>query len=435
MKPRLLCLPEISPDLVINEQTTLIPKIPILSCSVSYESPESTEIKEIFQAPPGYTTCKVLESRRMTGENAPKQVFSFEIDFKGHPLQPGNSFDLICRNSDEDVNYLLEVLSLDPNKIIKVSGNFPFANVPISIRNLFKRFLDVNFFPKKSMLRHFSEFCSSSEESRILLYLSSKLGSSSYLNLASQCANISDFLYSFPSCKPSLESLLHHLPLLYPRAYSICSHDKDRVEFICTINSYSIPPPDPKVRIGVCSKFLLDEVVGKEDVSLYIKPRPPTSFQFALSDPITPIIMICAGAGVSPFIGFLRYAHSQGLQIADSWLFFGFRSTKYDFLFEEELERFCKQRILSNLRIATSREEGNPKYVQDALMHEVENIFPLLADRGAILYLCGDELTVIKAVNDTLLNMCISKTGSATQGKDLLDLWTKQRRILRDIWV
>jgi methionine synthase reductase len=435
MQPRQLSLPKVPQDLVITDETTLIPRLPQISFSVSYNSEESEKSMDTFIPPTGYKSCKVLGTSRLTGLDAPKQTYSFKMEYVDHSFQPGHSFDLICQNSDKSTNVLLDKLSFDPKCVVNISGDFPFSNVPISIHTIFKQFIDINFFPKKAMLRHLSEFCSSSEEAKTLLFLSSKLGSSEYLSLATQFVNITDFLHTLPSCKPSLECLLHHLPLLYPRAYSVCSNDEHEIEFICTINSYSVPPPDSKLRIGVCSQYFLDSVINNPDVSLYIKPRPLTSFQFIPLVPNVPIIMICAGAGVSPFVGFLRYLDSKDFRITDSWLFYGFRSTQYDFLFKDELETFTAKGILANLRIATSREEGKPKYVQDALLSEIENIFPLLESKNGLLYLCGDELTMIKAVNEALLNVCTLKRGSPAQGKELLEQWTKQKRILRDIWI
>src|SRR5262249_26537387 len=143
------------------------------------------------------------------------------------------------------------------------------------------------------------------EEKKYLLFLSSRLGSDQYLSLAKEYANINDFLNTFKSCHPSLECILLHSPLLSPRAYSICSYKKNSIEFIISLNSYQTPEPASQRRIGICSRYF-SEKFTQIPFEIWIKPRPPTSFR--LSRDISSLnslslIMICAGAGLSPFIG------------------------------------------------------------------------------------------------------------------------------------
>ena len=120
-----------------------------------------------------------------------------------------------------------------------------------------------------------------------------------------------------------------------------------------------------------------------------------------------------------------------------AWLFYGFRSQKYDFLFREELSDYLSSDVLSRLSIAESRGDSQKQYIQDVIVAEGEEIWRLLSERpDSRIYLCGDEMTMIKGVNDALAAICVTH-GGCTQEETvvLLRKWTAEGRILRDIWV
>ncbi len=105
---------------------------------------------------------------------------------------------------------------------------------------------------------------------------------------------------------------------LQPRQYSIASspsRSPHRLRLTMSTVRYDVAG---KRRNGVCSTFLADSEPDSF-VPVFVKPaahfRPP-------ADPRAAMIMIGAGTGVAPFIGFLEERQARG-DTGHNWLFFG----------------------------------------------------------------------------------------------------------------
>jgi sulfite reductase alpha subunit-like flavoprotein len=431
MLPRALPLKSLLPDNFDEPLDELLPK----KSPYSYSIRPGTDKSEQSLSPINFDRCRILGKSRLTGQLAPKSVYSFTLSGVAHDqYMPGDSFDLVCENDGATVDWLLGRLgmhgvmdvSVAPPLVSAVYGPFDHADT----RELLTKCLDLNAYPKKAFLRHLAEHCTDGQERKTLLYLASRTGSSCYLSLANQYANICDFLATFPSCMPPLECLLTFLTPLSPRAYSVCSTPlaAGPLEFWMSIDSYALP--DGGERKGVCSTFLANKRPGD---MLCIQRRPLTGFR--LPEQGSPLIMICAGVAVSPFVGFLRHAALQGHSLAGSLLYYGLRSEDYDFLCRDELLGLAATTQVQ-LRTAQSRHPTNAKYVQGLLVEDCVAVCHTMLQRDGLTYLCGDELTMIKGVNEALPVMLqCGASLSEDDSKTVIKEWTRSKRIIRDIWL
>lgn len=378
----------------------------------------------------------ITEKVLLTHPDSLKAVFGFKFRLSS-PLkedwkyEPGDSFDIYCQNNPQLVDELLSRLDIDGGQIIKLENCSIPCRGPVTTKRLLSNFVDITQYPKKALLRHLAEFCANEQEKKSLLFLSHRCGSQFYLDLATQYACLLDFLATFPSCKPDLECLLSHLPVLAPRSYSIITSPLQGldIEFIATIDKYTTPSPDEQTRFGVCSRYLEKSVdIGD---SLNVVPRPLTNFRLSV-DPGHALLLVCAGSAVAPFIGFLRHRQALNIQ-GPCFLFYGFRCQIHDFLFKEELDGFLADGSLTKLFVATSREEPR-QYVQDAMWAEKSFLFEFLMDAHSLVYLCGDEMSMIKGVNDTILRILCEHL-DMEKSKQLLAQWNTEKKILRDIWL
>ncbi len=69
-------------------------------------------------------------------------------------------------------------------------------------------------------------------------------------------------------------------------------------------------------------------------------------------------------------------------------LFFGCRKKSEDYIYEEELEGYKTEGVLSGLHLAFSRDQQQKVYVQHLLQEQGKEIYQLLEKQG-FFYVCG----------------------------------------------
>eukprot|EP00898_Chlorokybus_atmophyticus_P007291 jgi/Chlat1/7563/Chrsp63S00556 len=187
-----------------------------------------------------------------------------------------------------------------------------------------------------------------------------------------------DLFQEFPSLsgRVPFEVFLQLAPALYPRYYSIASSNWGRL-------------PSGQSRLGQCSSYLVHARAGS-----YVRFRltKVTSFRQPMKTS-SPIIMVAAGTGIAPFLGFIQHRIQLGRQgnMGPCILVFGCR-TQADRLCWEEVERGQACGALSEVILAYSREPGRRKhYVQDVIMAEKKKLTALLKAPDAHIYVCGDS--------------------------------------------
>ncbi len=147
-------------------------------------------------------------------------------------------------------------------------------------------------------------------------------------------------------------------------------------------------PESGEERLGITTNYLCDLEPGAE-----IATTGPVGRTFLLpEDPTIPLVMIATGTGVAPFRAFWEQLAATPSQAPrDVWLFFGV-PTSAEILYHDEIRHLVDSGALK-LSLAISREQqtadGKRVYVQHRLAEHADAIWPLVAERQAIVYLCG----------------------------------------------
>ena len=103
------------------------------------------------------------------------------------------------------------------------------------------------------------------------------------------------------------------------------------------------------------------------------------------------MILIAAGTGIAPFIGFLQ--HWEAMKASGNvWLIHGFRTNGEDDLYHDELQGFVDRNVLSAWTKCISRPSSDEvlrRYVQDGIKTHAESVWEWIDKDKASLYLCG----------------------------------------------
>ncbi len=153
-----------------------------------------------------------------------------------------------------------------------------------------------------------------------------------------------------------------------PRFYSIASTSGSGILEICVRHQPG----------GICSAYLFGLLPG-EEIMARIRPNPA----FRPDAKASSLILIGAGAGIAPLVGFVRTAR-PGRPVR---LYWGGRDPNSDFLFRTELENARSNGRLTRLRTIFSRIRGGG-YVQDLITRDAPELRAEIAAGGQIL-ICG----------------------------------------------
>ena len=247
--------------------------------------------------------------------------------------------------------------------------------------------------------------------------------------------SVLELLEQHPDIKLPFPVFLSMLPPMRIRQYSISSSPltdsaKARIVYSVVTNSNSADADAP--HLGVATNYLKGLSAGTA-VQLMIKKSHAT---FHLPPDLkTPVMMICAGTGLAPFLGFVeeraaRIAAARktnpSVEIGPSLLFIGCRHPDHDRLYGEQLEQWEKDGVVK-LFYAFSRDAAKSKgakYAQDRLWVEREVVGDLFA-QGARAYICGSA-ALGRGISDVVVKMVIEreeKKGKSVSEADAKKWW------------
>jgi sulfite reductase (NADPH) flavoprotein alpha-component len=190
-----------------------------------------------------------------------------------------------------------------------------------------------------------------------------------------------------------------------PRFYSLASGSKDGVLEICV----------RKFTGGLCSEFLHGLEPG-QTVEAFIRPNP----DFRPNHGSKPVILVGAGAGVAPLVGFVRANHRH----RPMHLLLGVRDAQSDFLYGAEMVAARRDGRLTSLQPVFSRAAGGG-YVQDRIRDQADAVRDLIAS-GAQILVCGSRdmaSGVREAIDECLAPLGLSSDDLKQKGRYLEDAY------------
>jgi sulfite reductase (NADPH) flavoprotein alpha-component len=241
--------------------------------------------------------------------------------------------------------------------------------------------------------------------------------------------HVVDMVRLFPVAGLDPESLLAGLRPLQPRLYSIASSlaaGAEEAHLTVAPVRYSLHGEE---RGGVASTLLADRIEPGDTIPVYVQDNP----HFRLPKDDAPIVMIGAGTGVAPYRAFLQEREAAG-QGGPSWLFFGERNFRSDFLYQAEWQDWLKAGTLGRMDVAFSRDKAGKVYVQHRMLERAKDLYTWLED-GAHLYVCGDAKGLAPDVHEALIRIVAEQGGRETEAaEDYVRQLAAEHRYQRDVY-
>jgi sulfite reductase (NADPH) flavoprotein alpha-component len=336
----------------------------------------------------------VIENLVITGRGSSKETRHIEIGLEGSGLsyEPGDALGIVGRNDRRVVEELLGSLGLAGSEQVRVDD----AALPLA-EALTARFEIQAATPR--FLNHWAELAGA-DDLRALTAADKASERFAFL----EANHIVDFVRNYPVPGISAETFIGGLRALQRRLYSIASSQQAQdgdVHLTVSTVRYDLHGSE---RRGVVSGALgrLDE---EANLPVYIKANP----HFRLPADDVPIIMIGAGTGVAPYRAFLQERELRGAR-GRSWLFFGERNFRSDFLYQTEWQGHLKSGVLTWMDVAFSRDGADKHYVQHRLIERGHELYGWLQD-GAALYVCGDAKGMAPDVHEALVAL-VARAGA-----------------------
>lgn len=202
------------------------------------------------------------------------------------------------------------------------------------------------------------------------------------------------------------------------RLYSIGSDSRFDDEITLTVSLETHKNAQGEWEYGKTSSWLLHDLKEGEEIDVKVRRHP----DFNLPDRgKESVIMVAAGSGVAPLVGFPKLLKSQGRR---GWLIFGNSKTNGDDYHREMWERALKDGSIERLDWVFDDETQG--YAQGALLANAKEVKKWI-DEGALVYVCGRAATLGRGVEDALAKILGGDEGAAKGAEKLAKLKAEGR--------
>jgi sulfite reductase (NADPH) flavoprotein alpha-component len=361
----------------------------------------------------------VVDNIAIVGRGSTKETRHIEFSLEGSGLvyEPGDALGIAASNDPAVVAALIDTLSLHPDAEFEHKGQTVRLNEALThrfeITTATPRFLD------------YWALLSEADALKELLQDDRTGDRSVFLHTH----HIIDIVRRFPVENIMPQGFVSALRPLQPRLYSLASSlaaAPDEAHLTVAPVRYDL---QGEPRCGVASGLLADRAEPDTVLPVYIQSNP----HFRLPGDDAPIIMIGAGTGVAPYRAFLQEREVRGAG-GKSWLFFGERNFRTDFLYQTEWQDWLKDGILERMDVAFSRDGREKLYVQHRMGEQSRDIFAWL-EEGAHVYVCGDAAHLAPDVHEALIDIVASEARTSREAaEDYVRSLQTDHRYQRDVY-
>lgn len=382
------------------------------------ESIKSAKEKKYSKANP--YQAEVLENINLNGRGSNKETrhIEFLLDNFGEEYEVGDCLVVLPQNDPALVELLMSTLGWDPGDQIQISED----GDTISLEEALTSYFEITKLTRPLLQNAAAYFDNEA--------LEDKVQDSEWIQNYIEGRDFIDLLNDFPPEELEPENLYQILRKLPPREYSISSSYQslpDEVHITVGAVRYNTHGRD---RSGVCSVQFAERIQPGDTVPIYLKRNP--NFKFP-KDGDTPVIMIGPGTGIAPFRAHMQEREEYGYK-GNTWLFFGDQHFTTDFLYQTEWQEWLKDGFLEKMNVAFSRDTDQKVYVQHRIAEHSKEFNEWL-EKGASIYICGDEKNMAKDVHQAIRNVLVKEQNLTEEdAESYLKQMKKDKRYQRDVY-
>lgn len=421
LEPRVDCdvdFDEAAPAWIAAVVGKLTPKAAVAAVPAMARAAVAEPTKQAFDKQNPFPAT-VIDNIVLTGRGSSKETRHIELSLEGSGVvyEPGDALGIVPRNDPALVEALLESLSLAADAPVAVKQQTLALGEALSsafeVTAVTPRFID-----------HWAQLSGAAALQRLRGPEQAEARAAFMRE-----HHVIDIIRQFPVPGIDAEALVRGLRPLQPRLYSISSSlaaTPDEAHLTVSTVRYEL---DGQPRAGVASSYLADRGQPDTTVPVYIQSNP----HFRLPHDDAPILMIGAGTGVAPYRAFVQEREARGAG-GRSWLVFGERNFRSDFLYQTEWQGFLKDGVLSRMDVAFSRDRTPKAYVQDRLREHGRDVYAWL-EEGTHIYVCGDAAHLAPDVHATLADIVVEHGGlDAAAAIEYLTALQRDHRYQRDVY-
>ncbi|KAI9224647.1 cytochrome P450 [Blastocladiella britannica] len=382
------------------------------------------------------TVLSGADAEWTTGKSTRHLEFTLAGDAPIKNYREGDHFEVWPENSPADVAAVAKHLGVSLDTVFSVSGDAVNAKstagiigrqVQCSVGDALTYFVDLTGPLGKPLAEAvLTRQGRTAEAAAVRNY-----DAAAYKKVAGEYRRAIDAILAAPGI--DLRDVVVTINGISPRRYSIASSSAKHPNTV----ALAVGVADG----GLCSNFLQRAEVGH---TIYTQIRPCNDafhLPTAPEDMYAHIIMISAGTGISPFLGFLEERDARGLTAAsgaaEAHMFYGCRHPDHDHVYAAEMRDYVARGVLTKAHVAYSRHapslaaNGGVKYVQHAIAQEADLVMDLLA-RGGRIYICGSAKGMARDVFKAVAQMAHDKLG--VDGDAYVQGLQAEGRYLEDVW-
>ncbi|PFB13692.1 bifunctional cytochrome P450/NADPH--P450 reductase [Bacillus cereus] len=388
---------------------------------------------------PTFTT-KVIKNEELQQSCSLRSTKHLELSLPNNvTYKEGDHLGVIPRNYPELVNRVLSRFQLNGADYIHLTGdNAKLVHLPLNrtiLINELLQFIELQDPVTRNQLRAMiAKTVCPPHKMELEALLEKQVYKEQVL---SRRLTMLELLERYPACEMEFSNFIELLPALRPRYYSISSSPRvteKKVSITVSVVADNAWSGNGTYK-GIASTYLAQLKEG-DSITCFIS-NSQSGFELPKS-PKTPIIMVGPGTGIAPFRGFLQARKSMkinGESLGEAHLYFGCRSPKEDYLYQEELEQIQKEGIVA-LHTAFSRMNNQQKiYVQHLIKQDAEKVINLL-NQGAHIYICGDGRKMAPDVENTLIKGYSDIYNvSEPEARAWLQKLEEKQYYVKDVWV